>query len=137
MVISLLSIVTNFVMNYLLVGALAERGLALSTSVVALLNFGLLYFLMQRRVEGLEGRATAAAVAKIVLASAIMAAACWGATRGLSYGLGEGFAARLINVSVSVATGAAVFYLAAWLLGVAELKAATNAVARRFVKRAR
>jgi putative peptidoglycan lipid II flippase len=136
MIISLLSIVTNFIMNWLLVDLLQERGLALSTSAVALLNFALLYFLMQRRTGGLEGRTTTIAVVKILIASAMMAAACWGASYGINQALGESFIARFINVSVSVLMGAGVFYLAAWTLSVEELKAATQAIARRFIKRA-
>ena len=46
MIISLASMLTNFVMNWSLVGVLQERGLALSTSTVALANCGLLYFIM-------------------------------------------------------------------------------------------
>src|SRR5262249_54096579 len=69
MKISLLFIVINFVMNWSLVGVMQERGLALSTSVVALINFALLYLIMQRRINGMEGRKTFATVIKIVIAS--------------------------------------------------------------------
>jgi len=137
MMISLLSIVINFVMNWLLVGVLEERGLALSTSVVALLNFGLLYFIMRRRINGLEGRETAVAIVKIALASGAMALACWLTSSALARAAGDGHAARLINVLASVGIGAGVFYLAASLLKVDELNAATRAVTARFKRVAR
>ncbi|HXG92214.1 MAG TPA: murein biosynthesis integral membrane protein MurJ [Blastocatellia bacterium] len=136
MMISLLSIVTNFAMNWMLVAVLQERGLALSTSVVALLNFALLYFMMQRRIHGLEGRKTAATVLKILVASAVMGAVCRAVSYGISHAAGERFFARLLNVATSVGAGAAVFYFAASILGVEELRAATNAIMRRFGKRA-
>lgn len=135
MVVSLLSMATNFVMNWLLVDVLRERGLALSTSAVALLNFALLYFLMQRRIQGIEGRRTLFAVTKILIASAAMGAACWAASAAITQGLGDHFTARVINVGVAVGLGALVFYAGAWLLRVEELHAATNALARRFRKR--
>ena len=135
MMISLLSIVTNFVMNWMLVGVLQERGLALSTSAVALMNFALLYVIMQRRIKGIEGRKTAMAVGKIILASIVMGAACYGVSNGISKFAGESFVARVVNVLASVGVGMAVFYLGASLLGVEELRAATNALTRRFLKR--
>jgi putative peptidoglycan lipid II flippase len=135
MMISLLSIVTNFVLNWMLVGVLQERGLALSTSAVALLNFALLYLLMQRRIKGLEGRKTALTVGKIILASIAMGAVCYGASTGINRLVSDSFAARLANVLTSVGIGAVVFYMAASLLGVEELRAATTLLTRRFTKR--
>jgi putative peptidoglycan lipid II flippase len=137
MMISLLSIATNFVMNWMLVGVLQEKGLALSTSTVALLNFALLYFVMQRRIHGIEGRKTVAAVAKILLASAAMGASCWLASKGIYQFVGDNQLARMINVVVSVATGAGVFYVVAYWLGVEELKAAVQAIGGRFKRMAR
>jgi putative peptidoglycan lipid II flippase len=135
--ISLLSIAVNYAMNWSLVGVLQEKGLALSTSAVALLNFFILYFIMQRKIKGIEGRKTFASVVKILLASLAMAVVCWLASKGLAQLVGDSRIARLINVSVSVATGAGVFYLAAWVLGVEELKTAMNAFIGRFVRRLR
>ena len=138
MIVSLLSIGTNYVMNGLLVSRFQERGLALSTSTVALLNFALLYFIMQRRIQGLEGRRTLLTIIKIIIASAAMGAACWAMSAGITRLIGDHFAARVINVSISVVSvglGALIFYAGAWLLKVEELHAATNALMRRFRKR--
>lgn len=137
MMISLLSMATNFVMNWMLVGVLQERGLALSTSTVALMNFALLYAIMRRRVEGIEGRRTAVAVAKIVAASAVMGVVCWVISGAIGKTAGFSFTASAINVFASVSAGAGVFYLVASALGVQELKAATDAITGRFVRRIR
>ena len=135
MLISLASMLTNFIMNWFLVSVMQERGLALSTSTVALGNCGLLYFIMRKRIKGIEGMRTALAVAKILFASAVMGAACWALSTGMSRSLGNSFPARLAIVSVSVAVGASLFYLVASLLGLEELKAATAALAGRLTKR--
>lgn len=135
MMISVLSILVNFVMNWSLVGLLKERGLALSTSTVALLNFGLLYVLMRRRLGGIDGRATLETVIKIVLSSAAMGACCWlvsGAISGVNFG--SLFVARFIGVAAPVISGAAVFYLGASLLGVSEMKLAIDAVGGRLLR---
>ncbi|HSB11271.1 MAG TPA: murein biosynthesis integral membrane protein MurJ [Blastocatellia bacterium] len=135
--ISLLSMATNFVMNWTLVGVLQERGLALSTSTVALMNFVLLYVIMRRRIAGIEGRRTAVTVAKILAASAAMGAVCWATSAVIARIGGFSFAAKTANVVASVAIGAGVFYLIASLLGVQELKLATDAIAGRFLRRFR
>jgi len=135
MIISLISMAANYVMNWTLVDKFQERGLAFSTSAVALLNFGLLYLLMQRRLKGIEDRKTAMAVGKIILASLVMGAACWAITSGISKYAGDSFAVKLANVTASVGIGAVVFYLVASLLGIEELRAATKALTRRFARR--
>jgi len=135
MMISLLSILINFIMNWALVGILKERGLALSTSVVALMNFGLLYVIMRRKIGGIDGRRTAITVGKIALASAVMGVVCWVVSHGLGNAFGGGAAtslgARLAIVLGSVGTGATVFYGCAYMLGIPELEAAVATVTRR------
>jgi putative peptidoglycan lipid II flippase len=140
MMISLLSILVNFVMNWALIGILKERGLALSTSVVALMNFALLYLIMRRRIGGIDGRRTAATVGKIALASAVMGLLCWLVSHWLAAALGVwpapgfaalGFAARLAIVLGSVGAGAAVFYGCAYVLRVPELEAAVGTLTRK------
>ncbi|PYT02263.1 MAG: murein biosynthesis integral membrane protein MurJ, partial [Acidobacteria bacterium] len=135
MMISLLSMATNFVMNWMLVGVLQERGLALSSSTVALMNFALLYAIMRRRVDGIEGRRTGITVAKILAASAVMGAVCWGLNNAIGRFTGVVFPARAANVFVSVTAGAGIFYLVASALRVQELKAATDIFVKRFARR--
>jgi putative peptidoglycan lipid II flippase len=131
MMVSLFCMVSNIAVGWTLVGVLQERGLALATSTVSLLNFALLYFILRRRIGGIEGRRTTVTFFKIVLASAVMAVLCWAVSRFIGGAAGESFAARIINVSASVAMGAGVYYLICWALGVEELKAATGAITRR------
>lgn len=137
MTISLMMIAINFFMNWALVGVLEERGLALSTSTVALLNSALLYFIMSRRVGGIEDRQTAVAVGKIVAASVVMGAACWAVSHFLGRALSDNQIARAINVFASVAVGAVVFYFSARALGVKELRTGVGVIARRFNRRLR
>ncbi len=134
MMISLLSMATNFVMNWMLVGVLQERGLALSTSTVALMNFGLLYAIMRRRVDGIEGRRTAITVGKILAASVVMGVVCWAISSFIGRIAGVSLAARTANVVLSVSAGAGVFYIVASMLGIQELKAATDVVVSRFAR---
>jgi len=135
MIISLASMLTNFVMNWSLVGPLQERGLALSTSTVALGNCGLLYVIMRRRIKGLEGRRTLVAVLKIMFASLVMAIVCWAISHWVDKFFGQSFGARLANVVLSVGVGAGVFYLAAYATKVEELKTASAVLTNRLRRR--
>jgi putative peptidoglycan lipid II flippase len=138
MLVSLLSIVTNyavakFTVDYLKIGHI---GLALSISAVAIVNFALLFFFMRRKLDGIEGRNLLSTFAKVMLASAAMGAVCWLVSDLIENYLGmDGVFARLINVGASIAVGVVVFYLGARLLKVGELTQLTGAIERKFHSR--
>jgi putative peptidoglycan lipid II flippase len=138
MLVSLLSIVTNyavakFTVDYLKIGHI---GLALSISAVAIVNFALLFFFMRRKLDGIEGRSLLSTFAKVLLASAAMGAVCWLVSDRIENYLGlDGIFARLINVSASIVVGVVVFYLGARLLKVGELSQLTGAIGRKFRSR--
>jgi putative peptidoglycan lipid II flippase len=138
MLVSLFSIAVNYIMNALLVGPLGHAGLALSTSAVALANFALLLVFMRRKLGRIEGRRLLQSLARIGLASALMAAAAWLVSRLIAAQFSlDGFALYLAQVAAAIAAALAVFYLACRLLRVEELEEAARAVAGRFARRAR
>jgi peptidoglycan biosynthesis protein MviN/MurJ (putative lipid II flippase) len=57
------------------VRAIGFEGLALSTSIAAMVNAALLLTLLRRRVGGLEGRRLLTTLAKVTVSSQLMAAA--------------------------------------------------------------
>lgn len=134
MVISLISIGTNFALNWLLVRhyGFGHRGLALSTSCVATLNFAALFLLMRRKMGSIEGRRIGQSLMKIGLAAAIMSAACWWSLGALAtrWG-GSGFVSAGVTALVPIAVGAMVFLLSCKLLNVNELETITEAIRER------
>jgi putative peptidoglycan lipid II flippase len=78
MLVSLLSIATNYGLNWLFIRRLGfgHLGLALATSAVALGNFVLLYVVLRSRV-GAIGEGLGRRVARIAGATAVMAAVAW------------------------------------------------------------
>lgn len=140
MMASVLSIVTNYTVAWLTVDyfGIGHRGLALSISVVAIINFLLLFYFMRRKLGGIEGRSLAATLAKVAAASAVMGAVCTLASRQIEGIVGrQGLVARLIDVGGSISIGMAVFYLAARMFGVAELAQMSSAIRRRLRGRGR
>lgn len=134
MLISLGSIVVNYVMNSLLVGPFGHVGLAFSTSSVALVNFMLLALFMRRRLGWLEGRRLGAMVLRICAATVPMALAAW-LVDGLCLTLPlSGLALDFTRVLVSISLAATVFYLGCRLLRIGELDDAIHAIAGRLLR---
>ena len=133
MVISLASVAVNYVtaltmVRYLHIG---HVGLALSTSVVAIFGFAAQLFLIRGRLGGIEGRYLATSIAKIAVASALMAAAVWLSSSQIEHWLGTRTLARLVNVGVSISLGATVFGAFTKLLHVQEVDQVWTILARR------
>ena len=63
-------------LNPLLLHWLGYRGLALATSISATVNMITLFYLLRRRLKGIEGGKLLSSVLKIGLASAVMGAVC-------------------------------------------------------------
>lgn len=140
MLASVISIATNYLVAWLTVEhfGIGHRGLALSISAVAIVNFALLFFFMRRRLNGIEGRSLFVTFAKVLLASALMGAVCWFASRQIETFLGtKSLLVRLMNVGASVALGIGLFYVTASLLKVRELNQMTAAFQRKFGRRFR
>ncbi|MDQ6859919.1 MAG: murein biosynthesis integral membrane protein MurJ [Verrucomicrobiota bacterium] len=132
--VSFISIGLNSLLNYILTFRLqlGHRGLALSTSVVALTNFGLLYVMMRRYVGALETGALVRTLAKLGIAGAVLAAICWFGSRFFfGGGIPGSEVHRIIGVGSIVIVGGAAFFAVAYLLRVAELRDLVTVVQRK------
>ena len=120
MVVSVLSIVTNYVLNFVFVRRLDYRhvGLALATSAVALGNCGLLYVILRRRV-GRLGRGLGSVLGRIAVATAVMGAFASIVDGVLAAHLtGSATLGHAVRVGVTVPAAAGVFWAACQALGV-------------------
>lgn len=141
MMVSFLSIATNYGLNQFFTFHLGwgHKGLAFSTGLVALTNFGLLYWLMHRHTGRLETRQMLATLAKLALAAGALASVCWCAQTWLFAGwAGFHFLQRAVLLGATITVAGAVFFATAMLLRIEELDDVTVLVRRRlgrFVKR--
>ncbi len=134
-------VATSFGMMQLLssVGQSAERpngyghaGVALATSIVALVNFLALALLMRKRINGINGGEIGAAFIKILMASAAMSAVCYICYLLLTSWLGEKtFVVRLIEAFIPIAIGGVTFVVAAKLLRITEIEKLFEIVTRK------
>src|SRR3984893_6390922 len=125
MLISFLAIGTNLFLNWLFTFRLGwgHRGLAFSTSLVATINFLLLYLLMRRHTRRLETRQMLTGLAKICVAGALLALVCWGANYWwLDAWSSLRFVPKLVALLITIVVGVATFFGSAFLLRVKEVR---------------
>ena len=137
MMVSILSIIINFVLNWFFMFklGLGHRGLALSTSLVALTNFLLLYIMMRRYAGPLETGAILGLLAKLVIPALLLAGICWLALEFLfQSGAPLPEWQRILGVLVVIAVAAAVFFGTAFLMRVHEVRDIVDLVRRRFAR---
>jgi len=135
MMVSMFSIIINFVLNWFFMFKmnLGHRGLALSTSLVALTNFLLLYIMMRRYAGPLETGALFALLAKLAIPVALLAGICWLALGTMfqpSAHLPEW--QRIFGVLLVIVVAAAVFFGTAFLFRVDEVRDVVDLVRRKF-----
>ncbi|PYK51877.1 MAG: murein biosynthesis integral membrane protein MurJ, partial [Verrucomicrobia bacterium] len=134
MVVSFFAIGANLFLNWLFTFRLGwgHRGLAFSTSLVATINFLLLYALMRRHTRRLETRQTLIGLGKICVAGALLALVCWAANYfWLDAWASLPFFQKLATLLGAIACGAAAFFSAAFLLRVSEVQDIIDVFRRR------
>lgn len=132
MIISLVNVLVNYLMASLLVKHtdLGHSGLALTTSTVAIFGFICQFWVLRNRLGGIEGRALFRSIWKISIAAVAMGAVVWFSSHMIHQYMGEGKLSKFIDLIVSIPVGLLVFLGIAYLLKVAELTLAVNAIAR-------
>jgi len=134
--VSIASVLVNAALNIALVRVMGYRGLALGTSIAALVNAALLMFLLRRRLDGLEGRRVATAFAKITIASALMGGAAILVDRySAQWIAGTGLGSQLIRLAAAIAAAVAVLAGAAHVLHIDEFRRGVALVTSRLRRR--
>jgi putative peptidoglycan lipid II flippase len=130
--VSMSSIGVNLALNLILVRFLGFRGLALGTAIAALFNAVLLLWLLRGRLNGLDGRPLALALAKITAASMVMGAVAlvvlpW--LLGVLPGTGE--LVKALRICIAIGASLVALIVSARLLRIEEFHEATERIVRR------
>jgi putative peptidoglycan lipid II flippase len=124
------SVLLYVVLSLLLVQILGHRGLALGTAVAALVNAGILLWLLRSRLGGIDDRRLSIATLKIAIAALLMAVVAHQAERFLYVPFaGNSVFAQAIRVFGAIAAGMAVLGISAHLLKIEEF----SRLRRRFI----
>src|SRR5690606_9877082 len=116
-IVSMVTVVVNATLNILLVRVIGYSGLALGTSIAAIVNSVVLLVLLRRHLGGLDERRVGASLVRIALASLAMAAAAAGMDAWLGTVLaGEALPRQVLRLGLSIGVALAVLVGAAWVL---------------------
>jgi putative peptidoglycan lipid II flippase len=120
--VSLLGITLNLLLNsvFIFIFRFGLAGLALSTSLVALINLAQLLGALRRPLGGVLTGAFFFALAKITFAAALMATVVLGSLPYLEPWMDRGFLPRLAATLLPIALGSGTYFLAATLLRLEE-----------------
>jgi putative peptidoglycan lipid II flippase len=138
MIVSLASIALNAVLNYYLTFALGlgHRGLALSTGIVAVTNFVVLYILMRRACGPDPSREYAGFIAKLGLATLALGGAAWAGNDWLNaVSVRQPLTMRVAHMCLVMGIAAGLFFLVAWQLRIREFTEVLDSMARKFGRR--
>jgi putative peptidoglycan lipid II flippase len=129
--VSIGAMMANVVLNLALVRVMGYPGLALGTSLAALVNAGGLLLLLQRVVPGVVNLQLTGSLVRSVVASLAMGVAAAIFDRTLDAWLpGEGLGLRLVRLAGTIGGAIAVLAAAAWALRLREMAEAVAFVTR-------
>lgn len=97
-------------------------GIPLATSLVNIAGTLALLAVLRNRLGRLDGRAIMSSYGRITVASALAAGAAFGAWYGIDAVVGRSLGGQILSVGLGVLAGSAVFFAAAALLRVRELR---------------
>src|SRR5574341_637799 len=125
-------VVLNAALDYLLMRVLGTVGLALASSVVALINVGMLLWLLSHRLGGAEGIRVASTTARAGGAAVVSGLVISAVLRLAAGPVGSiGSMGRLVELGAAAAAGGAAYLVLCRLLGVREIGDAWAMVVRR------
>jgi putative peptidoglycan lipid II flippase len=141
-----LSVILNVVLGVILVKSLGFEGLALGTSISAILNAGILLWIMQKQLKKIDfaslGRCLGGSVvASLFMAISVYAILSFVGIRPLApipltgRWVNANFAQHLLILGVTLATGVAVYGVAGKLLGLQEVERVQGLVWKRLKQR--
>jgi putative peptidoglycan lipid II flippase len=111
-------------------------GLALATSIAAILYMAILYIVLRRRLHGLLDRKLATSTAKTLIAAAAMTAALYATRTAASHHLGHGTLPALATLALASIASLIAFIAAARLLKAPELDSVVELASRLRRRRA-
>jgi len=131
-IVSVTAICANVVLSLLLVNALGFQGLALATSIAAILNGGILVLVLRRSLNGIDGGRLMVVFGKISLAAVAMALTSWGIHAGLMVAAPGAFIlVRAIRLGAAIGGGLVVLALSASWLRLEEFDDVTSVLRSR------
>ncbi len=135
-IVSALDLVAFIVLALWLRGPFGHVGVSMAVAGSSVVQMVLLFVGLKMRLGTIRAGELGSSTARIAAASAVAAAAGWGAARSLS-GLGEGPIARAMPGLAGVLVFGILYFAVTWGLGSREVAELAGPVRRRLARRAR
>jgi len=117
-----LAILANILLGLMLMKPLSHGGMALATSLAAMLNLGILLAVLQRRLGGVDWRAIGASLARSVLSAAVMAVGVGAVSRAMLSDPHPTTAQLALGLCAGIAAGVLIYAAVAWAAGSLEVR---------------
>ncbi len=132
MKVSFLTVAVNLLFSLLLIGTMRFRALALAASIAAIFNFGLLLWLVRRRMGSIDGgrilkSGGKAAVSSLAMALGVFFFSAWLQRNFFPLGL----TAQLVHLVLAIMLGLGIFLLFSYILRAEEVELALKRIMRR------
>jgi putative peptidoglycan lipid II flippase len=129
---SITSVVANILLNVVLIEVMGYAGLALGTSLAAIVNAGIQFVFLRHALGGLEGRRILITFLKALIASAARAAAAWYVELWLHTVMpGSATWVQIVRVGVAIAVALGVLALSASILRLREFEESRAMILRK------
>jgi putative peptidoglycan lipid II flippase len=136
--LSTISVTVNLVLSVVLVRWIGFRGLALATSLAAIVHGTLALGLLRRRLGPFGGGQLAMTLAKVVVGSALMALIVAAVMSELSVRFpGETVPTQLLRLAVAIGSGLVTVAVSAKLLRIPEFDEVVSQIRHRLTRDAR
>jgi putative peptidoglycan lipid II flippase len=130
---SIVSVVANVALAFMLVRVMSFEGLALATSLAAIVNASIQLVLLRRELGSIQAGLIALTFVKTTVAALVMGAAAWYTEWWLRTAWpGETIGLQALRVFGAIGVALAVLSACAWLLRLREFEEARGMVLRRF-----
>lgn len=133
--VGFIAVIANLILNILLMGPLQHGGLALATSLSAILNFSLLLFILRKRVGRIDGKRILYSHMKVILASSgLLPISLWVNHQEMWLSKGNGsFKAATLTIAIFI--GALSYFAIQALLKSEEFYFIINLIKNRLKRR--
>jgi len=136
-IVSAGSVVVNIILNVTLVHRFGYRGLALGTSITAIVNASVQLMLLRREIHGVEGTRILTSFARVFAASAVMGGVTWIVYDVLTGALpGTSLMTQMIRLLLTIGAALATLAGMAQVLRIQEFGEARDMVIGRFKRMA-
>lgn len=131
--VGIVTIIVNIVLNFTLIKPLGHGGLALAYSLAGFVNMGGLLYILKRKIGSIDGRRMLGSFLKTLAVSAVMGLAAHEAASFMEHFVDTGTKlGQILQVGVSISTGAIIFMALALALRMEEGELARSMIRRRF-----